>query len=48
VTVGAIMHLETERDRERRMDSDEDLLILPDVPEPRAGRNTGRFYVGIN
>jgi hypothetical protein len=30
------------------MNNDEDLLILPDVPEPRAGRNIGRIYVGIN
>jgi hypothetical protein len=33
---------------ERRMNMDEDLLILPDIPDPRAGRNIGRIYVGIN
>jgi hypothetical protein len=41
------MSIETVRDRERRMSNDEDLLILPDVPEPRAGRFIGRIYVGI-
>jgi hypothetical protein len=42
------MPVETVRNRERRMSDDEDVLILPDVPEPRAGRNTGRIYIGIN
>jgi hypothetical protein len=48
VIVGAIMPFETVSSRERRMSNDEDSLILPDVPEPRAGRNIGRIYVGIN
>jgi len=41
------MSLETVRSRERRMNNDEDLLILPDVPEPRAGRNIGHIYVAL-
>jgi hypothetical protein len=48
VTAGAIMDIETVRSRERRMSNDEDLLIIPEVPEPRAGGNIGRIYVGIN
>jgi hypothetical protein len=42
------MPIEAVISRERRTNNDEDLLILPDVPDPRAGRNIGRIYVGIN
>ena len=42
------MAIETVTCGERRMSNDEDLLILPDVLDSRAGRNTRRIYVGIN